>query len=220
MTTRRLALLLAATIALGSSAAFAATLNVGSWHVWAGSQALTKAACTVSGAASTTDTYVDQSLPTSSFGSAATLSIVPDVYSSAKWAFVRFDISGCNIPSTGGADSAQLKLVIPTTPKASRTLTVAPVLSSWSGALTWNQAQSLSYGGATTTVATGTTNGATLTATVTVDVDRLIRSGTSSYGWRISDLGAAGQNAAKDASGLSSVEAGAGVPQLVINYEK
>ena len=60
---RRLALLFAVTIAASTSTAFAASLSVGSWHIWAGSQTLTKATCTLSGTSSTTDTYVDEKLP-------------------------------------------------------------------------------------------------------------------------------------------------------------
>ena len=217
---KRMLVLLAITAGACTSSAFAASLSVSSWHLWAGSQSLTKSQCTLSGTSSTTDTYVNESSPTSSFGSSTSLSLLPDAYSSAKWAFVRFDLSGCSIPTTGGADSAQLVLTLTGAPSASRTLTITPVLSSWSSTLTWNQAQSLSYGSATTTVATGKTGGATLTATVTVDVDALIRNGSASYGWRISDTGAPGQNSTKDAMSLGAAEAASGQPQLVINYEK
>jgi len=217
---KRLLVLLAITLAACTSSAFAASLNVASWHLWAGAQSLTKSQCTLSGTSSTTDTYVNESSPTSSFGSSASLSLLPDAYTSAKWAFVRFDLSACAIPATGGADSAQLVLTLTGAPNANRTLTITPVLSSWSGTLTWNQAQSLSYGSPTTTVATGKTNGATLTATVTVDVDALIRDGSANFGWRINDTGAQGQNATKDAMSLAAAEAASGEPQLVINYEK
>src|SRR6185312_8905997 len=213
---KRLLVLLAITLAACTSSALAASLNVASWHLWAGAQSLTKSQCTLSGTSSTTDTYVNESSPTSSFGSSSSLSLLPDAYTSAKWAFVRFDLAGCSIPATGGADSAQLVLTLTGAPNANRTLTITPVLSSWSGTLTWNQAQSLSYGSPTTTVATGKTNGATLTATVTVDVDALIRDGSANFGWRINDTGAQGQNATKDAMSLAAAEAASGEPQLVI----
>jgi hypothetical protein len=217
---RRLLVLLAITACACTSSAFAASLNVGSWHLWTGSQTLTKASCTVTGTSSTTDTYVNESSPTGSFGSSASLSLLPDAYSSAKWGFVRFSLAGCSIPSTGGADSAQLVLTLTGAPAATRTLTITPVLSSWSGTLTWTQAQSLTYGAPTTTVATGTTNGATLTATVTVDVDALVRNGSANFGWRISDTGAQGQNSTKDTMTVAASEASSGAPQLVVNYEK
>jgi hypothetical protein len=217
---RRLLVLLAITACAGTSSAFAASLSLGSWHLWTGSQTLTKAQCVVTGTTSTTDTYVSESSPTSSFGSSASLSLLPDAYTSAKWAFVRFDLSGCSIPPTGGADSAQLVLTLTVAPKAARTLTITPVLGTWGGTLTWTQAQSLVYGAATTTVATGTTDGATLTATVTADVDALIRNGSASFGWRISDTGAQGQNSTKDSMTIAAAEATSGKPTLVVNYEQ
>src|ERR1700745_3453332 len=103
------------TVAATTTTAFAATLNVSSWHLWAGSQALTKAQCTLSGTASTTDTYVDEQNASTSFGSSTTLPVAPKS-GKQNWAFVRFDLSSCNIPSTGGADSATLTMTITTAP--------------------------------------------------------------------------------------------------------
>ena len=57
---RSLAIVVAATLGIASATAFAATLSVGSWHMWTGSQTLTKGTCTLTGAAQTTDTYVDE----------------------------------------------------------------------------------------------------------------------------------------------------------------
>lgn len=220
MTLRRVALLLAATLAIGTGvafgAAFAATLDVGSDHLWAGTQTLTKGSCTLSGTSSTTDTYVWQGSPSSSYGSGTTLLVQPNS-GSQEWTLVQFDLSSCEIPATGGADSATLNLTITSAPKSSRTLTVTPVLSSWSGSTTWNGAQSLSYGSSpTTTFATGSTTGATVSIPVTVDVDALIK-GASSYGWRISDGGA---SASHDTTTFASSNASSGKPQLVIDYEK
>ena len=107
--TRRLLVLAALTLAATTSVAYAATLTVSSWHLWAGSQTLTKATCTVTGAQ--TDTYVDQNAATTSFGAAATLNLLPSGDApKEKWVFVQFDLSSCAIPATGGADSATLSL--------------------------------------------------------------------------------------------------------------
>lgn len=214
-TPRRLAVLVAATVGVGSAVAYATSLNVGSWHLWAGSQALTKAQCTLTGTASTTDTYVDQGNATSSFGSSTTMLVQPT--GSQQWSFVFFNLSTCAIPTSGGADSARLNLVITNTPKNSRTLTVTPVRSSWNGTLTWNDAQSLSYGSATATVATGTTNNATLSIPVTVDVDALIKNPSANFGWRISDDGS---HAGQDTSTFATSDATSNQPQLVISYER
>jgi hypothetical protein len=214
-----LAIVVAATLGLGSTAGFAATLSVGSWHVWAGSQALTKGTCTVTAASSIVDTYVQESSPGTSSGSAAT-ALVRATTGSRDWMLVRFDLSGCALPTTAGADSATMKLVVKTTATAARTLTVTPVLSTWSGTLTWTQAQTLTYGsGATTTFSTGTTNGATLSVPVTIDVDALIKNPSASYGWLITD---GGSPAGSTTTTFNSVDAGpaANRPQLVVNYEK
>jgi hypothetical protein len=215
---RRLALIvLAVTIAASISTAFAASLGVGSWHVWAGSQTLTKATCTLSGTTSTTDTYVDEKVPTATAGGSTTLSVGPKT-AQRTWTFVRFDLSSCNIPSTGGADSATLNLRITTAPVSSRTLDITPVLSTWDGTLTWNGAQTLSYGANFATITTGTTNSVTKSVTVTADVDALIKNGGASFGWRISE--AAGASNVTTTFGSAENATAANQPQLVVNYEK
>jgi hypothetical protein len=215
---RRLVLItLAVAIAASISTAFAATLGVGSWHVWAGSQTLTKATCSLSGTSSTTDTYVDEKLPTNTFSGGTTLSVGPKS-GQRTWAFVRFDLSSCGIPSTGGADSATLNLRITTAPASSRTLDVTPVLSTWDGTTTWNAAQSLSYGSTLTSFATGTVSNVTKSVTVTADIDALIKNSGSSFGWRISE--ASGTTNVTTTFGSSENATAVNQPQLVVNYEK
>jgi hypothetical protein len=216
--TRRLLILLAVTLAVTSSVAYAASLNVSSWHLWAGSQTLTKATCTVTGAL--VDTYVDQNAATTGFGAAATLTLIPSGDSpKERWMFVKFDLSSCNIPATGGADSATLSLHLSTAPTTSFNYDLTRVTSTWASTLTWNQAQALTYAGsATTSVAGGTTNNVQINFPVTVDVDSFIKGG-SNFGWRISDTGA-GQNLAKDTATFASTDSGTNVPTLTINYEQ
>jgi hypothetical protein len=215
---RRLLILLAATLAVTSSVAYAASLNVSSWHLWAGSQSLTKTTCTVTGAL--VDTYVDQGNATAGFGAGATLSLIPSGDSpKERWVFVKFDLSSCSIPTTGGADSATLSLHLSTAPTTSFNYDLTRVTSTWASTLTWNQAQALTYAGsATTSVAGGTTNNVQINFPVTVDVDSFIKGG-SNFGWRISDTGA-GQNLAKDTATFASTDSGTNVPTLTINYEK
>jgi hypothetical protein len=211
--------LLAATVGIGAGAAYAATLSVTSWHLWAGSQTLTKAPCTLTGTTQSTDTYVNNTSTGTNFGTATTMLVRPNA-ANQQWSFIAFDLSSCAIPTTGGADTATLKLTITSAPNAGRTLTVSPVLTAWSETgLTWTSAQTLSYGSATTTFATGTTNNATLSIPVTVDVDALIKNPSASFGWRITD---GGSQATGDTSTFATSEnTNAGRrPQLVINYEK
>jgi hypothetical protein len=216
VTLRRIAIVAAATLGIGVGVGYAATLNVGSWRLWAGSQTLTKGTCTVTGSTNITDTYVSQSSASTSYGSATTMLTKPGA-TAQQWTFVRASLTSCALAATAGADTATLKLVIKTVPTGGRTLTVTPVLSTWSGTLTWTQAQSLTYGTSTTTFATGATNGATLSIPVTVDVDALIKSSTANYGWRISD---AGTTATGDAATFNSVNATTASlrPQLVIAH--
>jgi hypothetical protein len=212
---RRLVLLLIATVAVGCTVAYAASLTVASGHLWAGSQPLTKAPCTLSGTSSTTDTYLDENSATSSFGSASTLSVGPKS-NKRTWLLVRFDLSSCNIPSTGGADSAQLNLTITTAPGSSQALDVSTVTSAWSGTTTWNTAPTA--GSPFATIATGTTSNVTKSVTVTADVDALIKSGSANYGWLISEA----TSASNVATLFGSSENGTSTsrPQLVVNYEK
>jgi hypothetical protein len=210
--TGRLALVVAAALTLGAGAAYGATVTVGSWHLWAGGQTLTKGTCTVTGA---TDTYVASKYPTTSYAGTPLLEVRPDT-KQTLWTFVRFDLSSCGLPTTAGADSATLNLVLAAVPKAGRTLTVTPVLGTWSPSLTWQQAQSLSYGPTTTTFATGTTPGVTLSVPVTVDVDAVIKDPNASYGWRISDTGAT----TSDDTTVFASSATQSPPRLVIAYER
>lgn|GEM_PF-1298378 len=216
MRKRRLALLLlAATLVAGLGAAYAASLTVASGHLWAGSQTLTKGTCTLQGTSSTTDTYVDEQNPTSSFGSTTTLSVGPKS-NKRTWLLVRFDLSSCNIPATGGADSATLNLTITSAPGSSQTLEVSTIQSPWSGSTTWNTVPST--GSAFATFTTGTTSGVTKSVTVTADVDALIKSSTANYGWLISEPSSSSN--VSTLFGSSENGTTGNEPQLVINYEK
>lgn len=213
---RAILLALLVLILVGVGVGAAATLNVGSNHLWAGSQALTKGTCTLTGTTQSTDTYVDQSRPTNSFGGNTTMLVQPDS-GTQKQSLVMFDLSKCPtaIPSTGGADTATLSLRITSAPRSSRTLTVTPVTSSWTGTTTWNTAPSVA-GAATTTFATGTSAN-TVSIAVTVDVDDFIKGNLTNYGWRISDGGSA---ASQDTTTFATSNAASNKPTLTINYEK
>jgi hypothetical protein len=214
---QRLVLIFAIAIAASTSIAYAASLNVGSWHLWAGAQTLTKATCTLSGTTSTTDTYVDEKNPATTAGGSTTLSVGPKA-SQRTWAFVRFDLSSCSIPATGGADSATLSLRITTAPVSTRTLDVTPVLSTWDGTLTWAGAQALTYGSNFATITTGTTSNVTKSVTVTADIDALIKNGGANFGWRISEASSV-TNVATLFGSAENATAG-NQPQLVVSYEK
>jgi hypothetical protein len=216
--TRAAAIVSAAAVALAGAVgtACAASLPLATWHLWGGKQTLTKGTCTLTGTAATTDTYVDESQDGNDYSAATTMRVGAGS-GARRWTFVRFDLSSCAVPATGGADTATLKLRITTAPSSNRTLTVAPVLTSWASSLSWSPAQSLGYGPATTTFTTGTTSNVTVNIPVTIDVDALIKSATANYGWRITD-GGAGSAATTFASANNATAANR--PQLVVNYEK
>jgi len=217
LTPRRVAVVAAATLGFGMAAGFAATLTVGSWHVWGGSQALTKAKCTLTGSAVANDTYVDQAHASTNYGTATTMLVHPGT-TTRQWALIHFDVASCGIPANGGADSATLTLYMSNAPSPSRTLTVTSEITPFTATtLTWTQAQSLSYGStATTTFSSGTTNNVTVNIPVTVDVDALIKNPSASYGWRISD----DNTSLSDTTAFNTLNAASNNPELVINYEK
>lgn len=212
---RRVLLLILATVGIGGSVAYAATLSVGSGHLWAGGQTLTKSTCTLQGTTSTTDTYVDEQNPTSSFGSSTTLSVGPKS-GKRTWLLVRFDLSSCGIPTTGGADSATLNLRITNAPGSSQSLDVSTISSAWSGTTTWNTVPST--GSSFATITTGTTSNVTKSVTVTADVDALIKNSSANYGWLVSEASSSA-NVTTIFGSADNTTAGSR-PQLVINYEQ
>jgi hypothetical protein len=212
---RRVLLLILATVGIGGSVAYAATLSVGSGHLWAGGQTLTKGTCTLQGTSSTTDTYVDENNATSSFGGSTTLSVGPKM-NKRTWALVRFDLSSCNIPATGGADSATLNLRITTAPGSSQSLDVSTITSMWNGSTTWNTVPTT--GSPFVSITTGTTSNVTKSVTVTADIDALIKNSTANYGWLISE--ASSNSNVTTLFGASENGTTASQPQLVINYEQ
>ena len=215
-TLRRTLVLLAALSTFGAAAGYAATLSVGSNHLWDGTQTLTKNTCTLTGTTQTTDTFVEQDHAPNTHGTEPTFN-VQSATGKAHWAFVSFDLSSCNLPATAGADTATLSLRLTTKPAQDRVLTVKPVTASWSESLNWTSAQTLTYGAATTTFHTGTTNNVTLSIPVTIDVDAKIKSASANYGWRIDDEGAI---SATQTSTFASANGASNRPTLVISYEK
>jgi hypothetical protein len=164
--------------------AYAASLGVSSAKLHAWSQTLTKAACNQT---STTedDTFVQQSNVTKTNAGSATLTIIGGAH--PDYAFIRFTLTSCNLPTTGGADSATLNVVV--NAKSNDTISVFPVYSSWSSAtLDWTIATAggFTIGSTATTTFVPSTNGATVQLPVTADVDAAIKAGTL-WGWALED---------------------------------
>jgi len=207
---------LASAIAVGSLAcagvAYAASLGLASNKLHAWSQTLTKGTCNQT---STTadDTYVQQALPTSTAGGTATTLTISPLSGAQDYAFIRFDLSGCSLPTTAGADSATLTVYVTTS--GSDTISLFPVYSSWSSStLTWNGVSGLSIGSTASTSFSASTSG-TKTVTVTADVDAAIKAGAL-WGWEL-----------RATSGIASVAIGASEngtaskrPSMTLSYEK
>lgn len=207
---------LAAAILLGSlsfaGVAYAASLGLSSNKLYAWGQTLTKGTCNQT---STTgdDTYVQQALPTSTAGgTAATLTISP-VAAAQDYAFIRFNLSGCSLPTSAGADSAVLSVRVTTA--GNDTISVFPVTSSWSSStLTWNGVSSLTIGSTATGTFSASTTGAK-TVTVTADVDTAIKAGTL-WGWELkATSGTAIVAIAAAENGTSGNR-----PSMTLSYEK
>lgn len=164
-----------------SGVAYAASLGLTSKKLFAWSQTLTKATCNQT---STTadDTYVQQASPTSTAGGTATTLTIKPTAGSQDYAFIRFDLSGCSLPTTGGADSAVLSVTVTTT--GNDTISVFPVTTSWSSStLNWNGVSGLTIGSTATGTFSTSTSGVK-TVTVTADVDSAIKAGAL-WGWEL-----------------------------------
>ena len=191
---------------------YAASLGLGSKKLHAWSQTLTKGTCNQT---STTadDTYVQQALPTSTAGGTATTLTISPVAAAQDYAFIRFNLSGCSIPTTGGADSAVLTVRVTTA--GADTISLFPVTSSWSSStLTWNGVSGLTIGSTATGTFSASTTG-NKTVTVTADVDAAIKAGNL-WGWEL-----------KATSGTAIVAIGAAEnatstnrPSMTLSYEK
>ncbi|MFL5960532.1 MAG: DNRLRE domain-containing protein [Gaiellaceae bacterium] len=211
--TRRRLVVAVATLAFSSgSVAYAASLGLASNKLHAWSQTLTKGTCNQT---STTadDTYVQQASPNSTSGGTATTLLIKPTAGSQDYAFVRFNLSGCSLPTTAGADSAVLTVHVTTS--GSDTISVFPVTSSWSSTtLTWNGLSGLTIGSTATGTFSASTTG-TKTVTVTGDVDAAIKAGAL-WGWEL-----------RATSGTATVAIGAAEnvtsgnrPSMTLSYEK
>jgi hypothetical protein len=207
---------LGALIVLGSlscgGVAYAASLGLSTKKLFAWSQTLTKGTCNQT---STTadDTYVQQAAPTSTAGGTATTLTISPVAGAQDYAFIRFNLSGCSIPTTGGADSAVLSVRVTTA--GADTISLFPVTSSWSSStLNWNGVSGLTIGSTATGTFSASTTGSK-TVTVTADVDTAIKAGTL-WGWELR----ATSGTAIVAIGASENVTSANRPSMTLSYEK
>jgi hypothetical protein len=212
VTRRRLTVATAVGIVGSIGVAYAASLGLASNKLFAWSQTLTKGSCP-SSSMTTDDTYVQQALPTSTAGGTATTLTISPTALAQDYAFIRFDLTGCSLPTTAGADSAALTVNVTTS--GADTISVYPVYSSWSSStLTWNGVSGLSVGSTATGTFSASTTG-TKTVTVTADVDAAIKAGAL-WGWELR----ATSGVATVALGASENSTSGRRPSLTLSYEK
>jgi len=214
---RVIPLRVAVAIVIGSGVcigvAYAASLGLGSNKLFAWSQTLTKGTCNQT-SATADDTYVQQSSPTTTAGTATTLSVTNST-TAANNAFIRFNLSGCSLPTTAGADNATLTLVV-TSAASGHTISVFPVYSSWSSTtLNYTNSLLLTVGSTATTTFASTTGSKTLT--VTADVDDEIKAGAF-WGWELKDV-ATGTSATTKIGAVDNNSAG-NRPSMTLSYER
>jgi len=209
---RRLAIAIVVATGASVGVGYAASLGLGSNQLHAWSQNLTKGTCNQT-SATADDTYVQQALPNSTAGGAATALTISPLAGAQNYAFIRFDLSGCSLPTTAGADSATLTVFVTT--NGNDTVSLFPVYSNWSSStLTWNGVSGLTIGSTATTSFSASSNGSA-TVTVTADVDSAIKAGTL-WGWELratSGTAIVGIGASENASSMKR-------PSMTLSYEK
>lgn len=209
---RRLTIAIVVVIGTSLGVAYAASLGLSSNQLHAWSQNLTKGTCNQT-SATADDTYVQQALPTSTAGGAATTLTISPLAGAQDYAFIRFDLSGCSLPTTAGADSATLSVFVTT--NGNDTISLFPVYSSWSSStLAWNGVSGLTIGSTATTSFSAASNGSA-TVTVTADVDSAIKAGTL-WGWELR----ATSGAAIVSIGASENASSMKRPSMTLSYEK
>ena len=203
--------ILLGTLSLAGTA-YAASLGLSSKSLHAWTQTLTKATCNQT---STTadDTFVQQASPTSTAGATATTLTIKPTSGSQDYAFLRFNLSGCGLPTTGGADSAVLTVRVTTS--GSDTISVFPVTTSWSSStLNWNGLSGLNVGSTATGTFSASSTG-NKTVTVTADVDTAIKAGAL-WGWELR----ATAGTATVAIGAAENATSANRPSMTLSDEK
>lgn len=194
--------------------AYAASLGLGSNKLFAWSQTLAKGTCPQT-SSTADDTYVQQSSPTSTAGGTSTTLSVTNSVTAANNAFIRFNLAGCGLPTTAGADSATLTLVV-TNAASGHTISVFPVYSSWSSStLNYTNSLLLTVGSTATTTFASTTG--TKTLTVTADVDAEIKAGAF-WGWELKDVATGTSGTTK----IGAVEnnTASNRPSMTLSYEQ
>jgi hypothetical protein len=165
----------------------------------------------------TADTYTDEQNSLSNYGTTADVRVGAKP-GQRKRAFVMFDLAPCAI-APGAVVSASLRLTIGAAPSSTRTYDVFRLTSAFSElALTWGSTQPTLAAAPSSSVSTGTSNGATLQWDVTADVASFAASPVSNFGWTVRDSDESGGTAFQTAFRAREHGTVSQRPALVITY--
>jgi len=135
--------------------------------------------------ASNADSDVDEGIPTDNLGTSTDLYVLSE-FEGNRRAFVKFNLSTCNAPTSATVTTATLSLYMTAAPSTSRTYDVRRVTATWTEAgVTWTNQPAV--GGVTSSTTTGTTPDVRRTWTVTADAQAWIAGTATNYGLRVSD---------------------------------
>lgn len=215
MSLRLPAALAAAALLVAGSVALASGLSVsaGALTTWHTATAVPTTSCSLVASA---DTYADELLNLSNFGTSSQLHVRSELLANRR-TFVSFDLSACAIPAGAKVRTASLVLYLATAPASGSTLEAVRITEAWGETtLTW-LSQPSAASTATASTSTGTANGVELTWAVAPDVQGFVDGSVANHGWLIRDA-AESAAIARQAEFTSREQAPSSYPKLVVEY--
>ena len=163
------------------------------------------------------DTYADETLLLSNFGTATNLAVRAQLLGNRR-SYLRFDLSACGLASSAEVKSAALTLYLSAAPTASRTYNVYRLTATWTEtALNWSNAPA-SAPAATASAATGTASGVTRSWDVGADVSTFVAGTATNHGWLLRDATEGGLSAVGATFGSDERVSASERPLLTITY--
>jgi len=204
MTRRAAVIVLVATLAAGSTRAFAASLGSVNTAALTSFSAASTVATSSCSSSPTQDTWIDAAHTTTPHSTSTTLQVA----SGTKPTYALVQLTPC-APANAKIVSATLQLYLGTAPSSARTYAVFPVTSSWVESVTWKTAPTISA--VQSASATTGANGAWMSWSLTGDVQGLVN-GAANNGWAIED------NGNGTFAGVLDSREGTNPPVLAITY--
>jgi hypothetical protein len=163
------------------------------------------------------DTYADETLLLSNFGTATDLAVRAQLLGNRR-SYLRFDLTACGLAATAEVKAAALTLYMSAAPTAGRTYGVHRLTATWGETtLNWSNAPA-SAAGATASTATGTTSGVTRSWDVTADVSAFVAGTAANHGWLLRDATEGGLSGVGATFGSDERASASERPLLTITY--